>query len=223
MLKKEYHCDQKADIIVEIPSNKDTLIAFELRMYSECCVYGGGYYAEVNESDFNEVRLSIATTTFKKEDFIRKNVKMIKDEILTQDDIIGKNVYLHIVDYDEGRVLSAEEFEGPHIYYHRNKNVGGSGGFTRGMIESIRQKPKATHVLLMDDDVVVLSESIKRTYLLLLLAKEKYKDESVAIIDLQDRVHMAHMDIHYGFSVNGVAALHTDILKNSELNLSGKI
>ena len=44
------------------------------------------------------------------------------------------------------------------------------------MIESIRQKPKATHVLLMDDDVVVLSESIKRTYLLLLLAKEKYKD-----------------------------------------------
>ena len=48
-------------------------------------------------------------------------------------------------------------------------------------------------------------------------AKEKYKDESVAIIDSQDRVHMAHMDIHYGFSVNGVAALHTDILKNSEL------
>ena len=63
LLKKEYHCDQKAEIIVEIPSNKDTLIAFELRMYSECCVYGGGYYAEVNESDFNEVRLSIATTT----------------------------------------------------------------------------------------------------------------------------------------------------------------
>ena len=48
-------------------------------------------------------------------------------------------------------------------------------------------------------------------------AKEKYKDESVSIIDSQDRVHMAHMDIHYGFSVNGVAALHTDILKNSEL------
>ena len=111
-------------------------------MYSECCVYGGGYYAEVNESDFNEVRLSIATTTFKKEDFIRKNVKMIKDEILTQDDIIGKNVYLHIVDNDEGRVLSAEEFEGPHIYYHRNKNVGGSGGFTRGMIESIRRNQR---------------------------------------------------------------------------------
>ena len=49
-------------------------------------------------------------------------------------------------------------------------------------------------------------------------AKKKYKDEKVAIIDKDQRVHMAHMDIHYGFSVNGVAALHTEILKNSELH-----
>lgn len=47
--------------------------------------------------------------------------------------------------------------------------------------------------------------------------KKKYKDEKLAIIDKNDRVHMAHMDIHFGFSVNGVAALHTEILKKSEL------
>lgn len=47
--------------------------------------------------------------------------------------------------------------------------------------------------------------------------KAKYKDERVYIIDEDERVHMAHMDIHYGYSVNGVAALHTDILKNEEL------
>ena len=123
LLKKEYHCDEKTEISVNIPNNKETLVAFELRMYSDCYVYDGGYYAEVNEEEFNEVRLSIATTTFKKEDFIRKNVKMIKDEILSKDDIIGRNVYLHIVDNDEGRVLSAEEFEGEHVYYHRNKKL----------------------------------------------------------------------------------------------------
>ena len=48
--------------------------------------------------------------------------------------------------------------------------------------------------------------------------RRKYEDESVAVIDRNDTVHMAHIDIHYGFSVNGVAALHTEILKNSELN-----
>ena len=48
--------------------------------------------------------------------------------------------------------------------------------------------------------------------------RRKFDDPSVYIIDKGDRVHMAHIDIHYGFSVNGVAALHTDILKKNELN-----
>ncbi|MEW4354758.1 glycogen/starch/alpha-glucan phosphorylase [Streptococcus pneumoniae] len=47
--------------------------------------------------------------------------------------------------------------------------------------------------------------------------KETYSDPAVQIVDEHNRVHMAHMDIHYGYSVNGVAALHTEILKNSEL------
>ncbi|ASW43237.1 glycogen/starch/alpha-glucan phosphorylase [Clostridium isatidis] len=47
--------------------------------------------------------------------------------------------------------------------------------------------------------------------------RAKYSDERVYIIDKDERVHMAHMDIHYGFSVNGVAALHTEILKKEEL------
>lgn len=46
----------------------------------------------------------------------------------------------------------------------------------------------------------------------------KHSEEAVQIIDKNERVHMAHIDIHYGFSVNGVAAIHTEILKNSELN-----
>ncbi len=51
----------------------------------------------------------------------------------------------------------------------------------------------------------------------------KYTEENVQIIDKDERVHMAHIDIHYGFSVNGVAAIHTEILKDTELNHFYKI
>lgn len=48
--------------------------------------------------------------------------------------------------------------------------------------------------------------------------RRKFENPAVAIIDRDDRVHMAHLDIHYGFAVNGVAHLHTEILKTNELN-----
>lgn len=51
----------------------------------------------------------------------------------------------------------------------------------------------------------------------------QYKDSKVQIIDKDERVHMAHIDIHYGFSVNGVAAIHTEILKDTELQHFYKI
>ena len=50
------------------------------------------------------------------------------------------------------------------------------------------------------------------------VAKERSTNEKVAIIDNNKLVHMAHMDIHFGFSINGVASIHTDILKNTELH-----
>ena len=53
--------------------------------------------------------------------------------------------------------------------------------------------------------------------------RRKFDDEKLYIIDREERVHMAHIDIHYCFSVNGVAKLHTDILKETELNHFYKI
>lgn len=53
--------------------------------------------------------------------------------------------------------------------------------------------------------------------------RKLYRDPKVQIIDKDKRVHMAHIDIHYGYSVNGVAAIHTEILKKTELNHFYKI
>ena len=49
------------------------------------------------------------------------------------------------------------------------------------------------------------------------IAKSRSDNKAVQIIDEHNLVHMAHMDIHFGYSINGVASLHTEILKNSEL------
>lgn len=53
--------------------------------------------------------------------------------------------------------------------------------------------------------------------------RKQYEDPSVYLIDEEERVHMAHIDIHYSISVNGVASLHTEILKENELNNFYKI
>ena len=84
------------------------------------------------------------------------------------------------------------------------------------LAEALEKWPLAYLEKVVPQLVPIIKELDKRV-------AAKYDDEMVQIIDKDQRVHMAHMDIHYGFSVNGVAYLHTEILKNSELNHFYKI
>ncbi len=84
------------------------------------------------------------------------------------------------------------------------------------LAEALEKWPLAYLEKVVPQLVPIIKELDKRV-------AKKYKDPKVQIIDEDDRVHMAHIDIHYGFSVNGVAAIHTEILKNTELNAFYKI
>ena len=84
------------------------------------------------------------------------------------------------------------------------------------LAEALEKWPLAYLEKVVPQLVPIIKELDKRV-------RAKYKDEKVQIIDKDDRVHMAHIDIHYGFSVNGVAAIHTEILKDTELNHFYKI
>ena len=84
------------------------------------------------------------------------------------------------------------------------------------LAEALEKWPLAYLEKVVPQLVPIIKELDKRV-------AAKYKDPKVQIIDEDDRVHMAHIDIHYGFSVNGVAAIHTEILKNTELNAFYKI
>lgn len=193
--KKRYNETERRTIEISIPEMKETIAGFEINTLTNCFLYSGAYYANVDEEKLNTVNLSIATTTFKKEEFIKRNIKLYKEELLSEENV-GEHIFVHVV--DNGRTLDRAEIESEHIFYHPNKNVGGSGGFSRGMMESMYQDPKATNVLLMDDDVEILPESIRRTYILLLLQKEKYKDYFISGAMLRYE-HMTEFSEDVGF------------------------
>ena len=96
--------------------------------------------------------------------------------------------------------------------------VSRTGAYTNHTIlaEALEKWPLKYLEKVVPQLVPIIKELDKR------VAKQ-YKDPKVQIIDKDDRVHMAHIDIHYGFSVNGVAAIHTEILKDTELNAFYKI
>lgn len=176
--EKKYTGSKRQTIEYEFPENDQQMVGVQITALGNCEIYGGNYYLAINAKDMQYVNLSLATTTHKKEDFIKKNVELIKKHIVNSDDEIAKNFTLHVV--DNGRTLSKNDISGKNIILHSNINSGGSGGFARGMYESIHQKKQPTHVLLMDDDVTVLPESIKRTYCLLRLLKAEYRNSFIS-------------------------------------------
>ncbi len=84
------------------------------------------------------------------------------------------------------------------------------------LAEALEKWPLAYLEKVVPQLVPIIKELDKRV-------RAKYKDKAVQIIDKDKRVHMAHIDIHYGFSVNGVAAIHTEILKDTELHAFYKL
>ena len=92
-----------------------------------------------------------------------------------------------------------------------------------GFIQLMQQKPVKDISVRELADLVDINRSTfylhyTDIYDLLEQTENGLMDQFLAIIDKNDLVHMAHMDIHYGFSINGVASLHTDILKETELH-----
>lgn len=156
--------------------NHDILLGFVIDTEGPVYIRNGYYSAEI-EGELRPVNLAIVTTTFKKESYVIGNIDLIKKRIFADQDACNDiKQHLHMYVIDNGRTLDAESLSDTNITVVPNRNVGGSGGFTRGMIMAMEQNPEATHVLLMDDDVSVAPESIKRTYNILRMLNSEYRD-----------------------------------------------
>ncbi|MFR6291597.1 MAG: hypothetical protein ACLUKQ_09095 [Peptococcaceae bacterium] len=154
------------------------MLFFKLKALSDSSEYYGGWYENpIDEAQLREVDLAINICTFKREAFVLKNLEILNENILNNEkNELSKHLQIFIS--DNGQTLNIESLNTDKIHIVKNKNVGGVGGFTRGLIEIMKYQNKfpATHALMMDDDIVIEIESLYRTYSLLRCMKDEYRE-----------------------------------------------
>ena len=153
-------------------------------------VYGGGYATQVDENALNPVNIAIDICTYRREQYVLRNVALLKKEIIDNphSPLYG---HLDIIISDNGKTLQSDTLTGERIHVFPNRNVGGSGGFARGLIEILDRGDvhPFTHVLVMDDDVLIHADAILRTMRLLQFIRPEYMGKTVAgaMLRLDDR------------------------------------
>lgn len=168
-----------SSIDLELPDDPDVVLAsFILETQDHVVELRHGRYDISFAHEENSVELALATTTFKKEKFITGNIARVKEELFNSGEDISHHLHMFVI--DNGRTLPYKELSDEHVTVIPNQNVGGAGGFTRGMIEAMESPRPTTHVLLMDDDISISVESIRRTYNLLRAVNQKYSQAMVS-------------------------------------------
>ena len=139
--------------------------------------YGGYYSSDVPADKLNDIKIAIGICTYRREKFVEANLALLNGRFLQNPD---SELYqrLQVFISDNAKTLDTDKLSSEKIHIFPNKNTGGAGGFTRGLME-IKRMGGFSHALLMDDDIVIEPESIFRTYVMLTCAKEQYREAFV--------------------------------------------
>lgn len=164
-------CSGKAAVTLDlsrVPS--DGYVFFELTAITDTVINSGRYESDVTP---RETKIGIVICTYKREEFVKRNLEIAISGIEKEAEWKDR---LHIFVIDNAKTLNLPQSE----YYTvvQNKNLGGSGGFTRGIIEVCKSNP-FTHFLLMDDDILFTFKLLKRTYNLAACLTDEYKSASI--------------------------------------------
>lgn len=164
------------------PRASDGMLFFELQALDDRARYGGGAYdCDASPADVQPVRIGVDICTFRRESFVMGNIARIRQDILNND-ACPMHGHLEVFVSDNGQTLDYDALNSEAVHVVPNANVGGAGGFTRGMIEILRANEAGagiTHVLVMDDDIVLDTDVLVRTYTLLSLRRPEARDAFV--------------------------------------------
>lgn len=163
----------------------------ELTALSAGCAFEGGEYAAGPDPQGDKpVRVAAVVCTFRREEYVRRNLRNAEAGFYASpgNPAAGRLDFLVV---DNGGTLDRAAVENAHTRVFPNRNCGGSGGFTRGILEACRGG--YTHALLMDDDILFEPELLAKTVSFLTLLKPAYREYSVAAGMLeQERPWMQH-------------------------------
>ena len=162
---------------IEVPYNDCSIIGFKILSEGVSEIRNAYWFSEIEKRDINPVDIAIVMTTYKKDEYVKRNIESLKETIFNDAQYSG-NFHLYII--DNGNTLALSNLDHPDISVIPNPNVGGAGGFSRGMIaalehENVDSSRQFSHVLLMDDDIEIIPESLIRALNLLRLADGKYR------------------------------------------------
>ncbi len=145
---------------------QEGIFYFELEAASPVSVFGGSFYG-ISETSRN-VCVAVGICTFRREEYVRRTLKALASNF-TENEDSALWQHLHVFVSDNGNTLPVEELNTEFVHIFPNPNYGGSGGFGRCMLEAVRRREEygLTHMLLMDDDILLEPESIYRTYWML--------------------------------------------------------
>lgn len=173
--KRSFSFEKRDSVQIAVPYRiSSTAIYFSFRPRCAGARLIAGFYMSPQEAN-RRIRIAAGICTYHRERFLLRNIKQIKETILDNKASV-LNGKLMLVISDNGRSLSIEQ-EHPDIKIFYNCNAGGSGGFARTMLEMMRigKHEFLSHMIFMDDDILLEPEALIRTYTFLSLLKKEHE------------------------------------------------
>ncbi|MBQ8688626.1 MAG: glycosyltransferase [Ruminococcus sp.] len=204
LLSAEASSEGMQEFTYEFPDSCEKgMLCFSLTSMQDGSVFGGGsYFSMLAPEEQRYVKIAVDICTYRREAFIEQNLKKLRSSFLDAPDSFLYDK-LEIFISDNAGTLDIPALSSEKIHIVKNKNVGGAGGFTRGLIEiqNVRKERKITHVLLNDDDIVYEPEALFRTCTFLTCIRPEYADAFVGGAML--RLDMPYFQVESGAVWNG--------------------
>ena len=162
-------CQNDLEKIISLSDCSGNFLVFTIQaLEDDVKVWNGAYWGDFE--DTQNVDIGIIICTFKREEYVKRNLTILQH-------LMQENPHFHVMIIDNGRTLP--EIRNEQLQVIHNRNYGGSGGFTRGLMEQVNQDTN-NYVLMMDDDILIETSSLERVYALCRHIQSRYAQQMIA-------------------------------------------